>query len=59
MLRDGAYTQASDNWYSNQRPGEKCSDFVKRSHRETRGYIERYPEKDAVVSYVLVFKQCI
>jgi len=59
VLRDGAYTRAYDNWYSDRRSDETCSDFVKRSHRETHSYIERYPEGNAVVSYVLAFKQCI
>jgi hypothetical protein len=31
---------------------------VKRSHHEARSYIEHYPEGNAVVLYVLVFKQC-
>ena len=59
VLREGVSTRKYDNWYSDRHSDETCSDFVKRSHRETYSYIERYPEGDAVVSYVLVFKQCI
>jgi hypothetical protein len=58
VLRDGAHTHRYDNWHSDRRSDETCSDFVKRSHRETHSYIERYPEGNATVSYVLVFRQC-
>ena len=59
VLRENAFAHAYANWHSDRRADETCSDFVKRSHSETRSYIERYPEKDATVSYGLVFKQCI
>src|ERR1700675_1160776 len=39
VLRDGVSTRAYDNWYSDRRSDETCSDFVKRSHRETHSYI--------------------
>ena len=58
VLREGVSTRRYDNWHSDRGSDETCSDFVKRSHRETQSYIERYPEGDADVSYVLVFKQC-
>jgi hypothetical protein len=59
VLREGVSTRRYDNWHSDRRSDETCSDFVKRSHLETHSYIERYPEGNADVSYVLVFKQCI
>jgi len=59
IQRDGAFRHSYDNWYSDRRSDETASDFVTRSHRETRNYIQRYPEKDAPISYVLVFDQCI
>jgi hypothetical protein len=59
VLRDGKYTRRYDNWHSDRRSDETCSDFVKRSHRETHSYIERYPEGDTDVSYMLAFRQCI
>ena len=58
VLRDEVYTRKYDNWSSDRRSNETWSDFVKRSHHETRSYIEHYPEGNAVVLYVLVFKQC-
>ena len=59
VQRDGAFRHSYDNWYSDRRPDEAALDFVGRSHRETRDYIERYQEKETLVSYVLVFDRCI
>ncbi len=58
VLRDGLYTRKYDNWSSDRRSDETCSDFAKRSHHETHSYIEHYPEGDSVVSYMLLFKHC-
>ncbi len=58
VLREGVSTRRYDNWHSDRGSDETCSDFVKRSHRETQSYIERYPEGNADVSYVLVFRRC-
>ena len=57
--RDGAFAYSYDNWHSDPQPEEVAHDFIARSHRETRDYIARYPEKELPIAYVLVFDQCI
>ena len=59
VVRQGAFAYALANWHSDRHADESCSDFVQRSHDETRRYIERYPEKNDTVSYGLVFALCI
>jgi hypothetical protein len=57
--RGVGYTHTYDSWHSDPARGEKCPEFVARSHRETRGYIERFPETTSEgVAYSLVFAPC-
>src|SRR4030095_1410632 len=59
VQRDGVFRHTHDSWHSDPRAEEKCPDFVERSHRESRTYIERFPEKlDSRVAYVFVFAPC-
>ena len=57
--RDGVLRHSYDSWHSDPADEEMCSEFVERSHRESRTYIERFPEKpDSPAAYVLVFAPC-
>jgi len=38
---------------------DSCPEFIDRSHRESRSYIDQIPMKpDSAVAYVLVFAPC-
>ena len=53
------YEYTHNNWHSGPAPAETCREFVPRSHRESRVYIERYPEPpESRVVYSLVFAPC-
>ena len=56
VQRSGAYWHSYDTWHSDPAPDELCLDFVPRSHRETRSYIEA--SSDEFAAYVLVFAPC-
>lgn len=59
MQRDGAFRHSYDSWHSDRVADERCPEFVERTHRESRSYIERFPEKaGSLVAYVLVFAPC-
>jgi Immunity protein 40 len=56
---DGVFRHSYDSWHSDPVAEEACPEFVQRSHRESRTYIERFPEKpDSPTAYVLVFAPC-
>jgi Immunity protein 40 len=42
---DGVFRHSYDSWHSDPSADEACPEFVERSHRESRTYIERFPEK--------------
>ena len=59
VQRDGVLRHSYDSWHSDPATDEACPEFVDRSHRESRIYIERFPEKpESPPAYVLVFAPC-
>src|SRR6478609_3727244 len=43
--RDGAFRHSGDSWHTDRMADDSCPEFIDRSHRESRSYIERFPEK--------------
>lgn len=59
VQRDGAFRHSNNSWHTDGAADERCPAFIERSHRESRSYIERFPERpDSAVAYVLVFAPC-
>jgi hypothetical protein len=52
---DGNWRATGDNWYSERRPREAVSAFVRRSRSETEAYLESYPDPgDGTIKFVVV-----
>jgi Immunity protein 40 len=45
FVRKGKVEQGFANWHSDRHPDERLPEFVERSYRETRKYLEAFPDR--------------